>query len=218
VYHDKDTGQFIGVPKEWSEVLNQQFGITPKLLPSIQLQEYNAKIPRVLIQLKETLSSHDGFHQVGIFRLAPNAMDNNLMKATINRGKFDQNEQNIDCNVYANLIKVWFRDLPDPLLNCIRPELIENANTQDDVVKIIQQFPEPNQSIFLWLCDLCVDVSVHDQENKMGPQNLAIVIGPNLFNTETFENPMKAMTYSAKVVEFFKKSIIWRQAKLSNTK
>ena len=45
----------------------------------------------------------------------------------------------------------------------------------------------------------------------MGAENMAIVVAPNLFNTDKFENPMKAMTYSQKVVEFFKNSILWRQ-------
>jgi len=115
--------------------------------------------------------------------------------------------------VYANLIKVWFRDLPDPLLNCVLPERVEMATKEEDVVKVIADFPEPQKSIFLWLCDMCVECAVFETVNKMGPKNLAIVIGPNLFNTNQFENPMKAMTYSAKVVEFFEKAIRWRQAK-----
>jgi hypothetical protein len=36
---------------------------------------------------------------------------------------------------------------------------------------------EPQCSIFLWLLDLCLDVSANSATNKMTPQNLAIVIG-----------------------------------------
>jgi len=211
VYHNKNDGKYVGLPKEWMKILNKQFGVAPKLLPSVQLPQYSAKIPRILIQLKSILSSENGFHQVGIFRLAPNSNHNNAIKAKIDSGEFDFNEEKVDFNVYANLIKVWFRDLPDPLLNCVAPELIENINTQDDVIKIVAQLPEPNQSVFLWLCDMCVEVSAFEDENKMGPKNLAIVIAPNLFDISTFQNPTKAISYTAKVVEFFKISIIWRQ-------
>ncbi|ETO20880.1 RhoGAP domain-containing protein, partial [Reticulomyxa filosa] len=248
VTYDKDEGVFHGLPKEWEELLNKQFGVSPKHIPGVKLPQYSAKIPKVLVILKEKLVEANGYQQVGIFRLAPDARDNNAIKSSIDSGKFEMNSQQADVNVYANLIKVWFRDLPDPLLSCVAPERVEMASKESDVVKIISDFPEPHKSIFLWLCDMCVECACYESVNKMGPkvyiyiyiciytymymyiyvnfslrkscdqflyttlQNLAIVIGPNLFNTEKFENPMKAMTYSAKVVEFFEKAIKWRQA------
>ncbi|ETO24323.1 RhoGAP domain-containing protein, partial [Reticulomyxa filosa] len=220
VTYDKDEGVFHGLPKEWEELLNKQFGVSPKHIPCVKLPQYAAKIPKVLVILKEKLIDANGYQQVGIFRLAPDARDNNAVKSSIDSGKFEINGQQADVNVYANLIKVWFRDLPDPLLNCVAPERVEMATKEADVVKIISDFPEPHKSIFLWLCDMCVECAVYENINKMGPKvtllslffNLAIVIGPNLFNTSKFENPMKAMTYSAKVVEFFEKAIKWRQS------
>ncbi|ETO25477.1 RhoGAP domain-containing protein, partial [Reticulomyxa filosa] len=236
VIYDEAAGMFYGLPKEWEELLNKQFGVSPKHLPGVKLPQYTAKIPKVLVVLKERLVEANGYQQVGIFRLAPDARDNNAVKSSIDSGKFQlSGNDRADVNVYANLIKVWFRDLPDPLLNCVAPERVEMANKEEDVVKIIADFPEPQKSIFLWLCDMCVECAVHENVNKMGPkviivlfhfflhfiffnwkkkqkQNLAIVIGPNLFNTTKFENPMKAMTYSAKVVDFFEKAIKWRQS------
>jgi len=212
VTYDKDEGVFHGLPKEWAEMLNKQFGVAPKYIPGVKLPQYTAKIPKVLVILKEKLVIANGYQQVGIFRLAPDARDNNAVKSSIDSGKFEAGGEKADVNVYANLIKVWFRDLPDPLLNCVAPERVEMASKEEDVVKIVSEFPEPHKSIFLWLCDMCVECAVYENVNKMGPKNLAIVIGPNLFNTNKFENPMKAMTYSAKVVEFFEKAIKWRQA------
>jgi len=106
---------------------------------------------------------------MGIFRLAPNAQDNTQMKLLIDSGKFAEEEKR-DMNVYANLIKVWFRDLPKPLLSGIKPELVEMARNEKDVIKVINLFTEPHQSIFIWLCDLCCDCAVYEKINKMGPQ------------------------------------------------
>ena len=177
----------------------------------VQFNEYETKIPKVLVTLRSALEEANGYQQVGIFRLAPNASDSKAVKEKIDKGQLSENEEKVDVNVYANLIKVWFRDLPDPLLNCVNPDLIEHVQNVNDAANVVNGFPEPNKSIFLWLCDMCVDIAKYEKTNKMGAQNMAIVVGPNLFNADTFENPMKAMTYSGKVVEFFKHAILWRQ-------
>jgi len=210
--HDKETGLYTGLPKEWLEHLNKQFGVAPKDLPCVQLEEYEAKIPKVLVNLRHKLEEADAYQQVGIFRLAPNASDNKAVKEKIDKGVMDgAEEEKVDVNVYANLIKVWFRDLPVPLLNCINPDLIEHVESPEMAGKVVHQMPEPSKSIFLWLCDMCVDVAQYEKHNKMGAGNMAIVVGPNLFNADNIENPMKAMTFSGKVVEFFKHAILWRQ-------
>merc|ERR1712013_677277 len=211
VTHDKDTGLYTGLPAEWLEHLNKQFGVNPKQLPSVALHGYTSKIPKVLVTLRTALESAHAYEQVGIFRLAPNAEKNKQMKSQIDKGQsvgFDG--VNVDVNVYATLIKVWFRDLPDPLLNCVNPDMIEHVASKEEASKVVQTMAEPNQSIFLWLCDMCVEIAKYEKTNKMSAGNMAIVVGPNLFNTNQFENPMKAMTYSGKVVEFFKHAILWR--------
>ena len=169
VVHDKDTGEFHGLPKEWMEALNKQFGVKPHMLPSVKLERYSHKIPKVLITLRQKLEDANAYEQVGIFRLAPNATASDQMKATIDKGKFDSSEE-VDSNVYANLIKVWFRDMPDPLLNCVDPTMIEMAQKENDVAQVVSQFPEPQKSIFEWLCDMCVECAKFEKVNKMGPQ------------------------------------------------
>lgn len=170
VVHNKDTGEYHGLPKEWMEELNKQFGVKPHMLPSVKLNAYSHKIPKVLVTLRQKLEDANAYSQMGIFRLAPNATANDAMKATINKGKFDGGSDDVDSNVYANLIKVWFRDLPDPLLNCVDPVKIEMAQKENDVAQIVNQFPEPQKSIFEWLCDMCVECAKHEKVNKMGPQ------------------------------------------------
>lgn len=214
VTHDKDTGLYTGLPAEWLEHLNKQFGVNPKQLPSVALPAYASKIPKVLVTLRQALEDADAYQLVGIFRLAPNADKNKRMKDKIDKGGSgacsEEKAEDTDVNVYANLIKVWFRDLPDPLLNCVNPDMIEHVSSESEAAKVVQTMAEPNQSIFLWLCDMCVDIAKFEKTNKMSAGNMAIVVGPNLFNTNQFENPMKAMTYSGKVVEFFKHAILWR--------
>lgn len=211
-YFDKDDKKFKGnFPEEWLSELNKQFGVPVHQLPSKSLPTYKSGIPTILLDLKAALKNNDGYQQVGIFRLAPNAGDNDSVKNLINSlGGTNGVSGMDDVNVCANLIKVWFRDLPAPLFSAVKPSLIESSQTVESVSKGVKEFPEPNKSILLWLWDLCVEVAAHKDINKMGPQNLAIVIGPNLFNTEAIKNPMAAMTFSTKVVTFFQRGIEWR--------
>merc|ERR1711879_324358 len=209
-YYDEAEQKFKGnFPKGFLAVLNKQFGMPPGKLPSTQVPGYGAKIPQVLLDLKSALKANGGYQQVGIFRLAPNAEESNSVKDLIDAGGAYKDK--CDVNVTANLIKVWFRALPTPLLNAVKPSLIEQAQTKAAVSQAMDTFPEPNKSILLWLWDLCVEVAAFQETNKMSPQNLAIVIGPNLFNTDSIQNPMAAMTFSAKVVTFFQRGIELRQ-------
>jgi len=210
-YFDPETQKFVGnFPESFKLALNKQFGVQPKHLPSREVPGYKAKIPAVLLDLKKLLKKLGGYEAVGIFRLAPVGKINDLIKERINRGE-DWEEKINDVNLCANLLKVWFRDLPTPIMNEVEKKVIEMSQDVDSVARATESFPEPSQSILLWLWDMCVEVAEHEATNKMGAQNLAIVIGPNLFNTESFENPMRAMTFSGKVVTFFQRGIEWRQ-------
>merc|ERR1712154_125896 len=92
VTHDKETGLYSGLPAEWMDHLNKQFGVNPKLLPGVELKQYASKIPKVLVRLRHALEEHDAYKQVGIFRLAPNASVNNEVKSLIDKGKLNDEE------------------------------------------------------------------------------------------------------------------------------
>lgn len=210
-YFDPETQKFVGnFPESFKLALNKQFGVPPKQLPSLPVKGYKAKIPVVLINLKKLLKNLGGYDVVGIFRLAPEGKNNEMIKGKINRGE-EWEEKINDENLCANLLKVWFRELPTPIMNEVEQSLIAQSQDVETVAKAVEKFPEPSQSILLWLWDMCVEVAEHVETNKMGAQNLAIVIGPNLFNTDSFANPMLAMTFSGKVVTFFQRGIEWRQ-------
>lgn len=206
-------GQFSGLPQEWSEELNKNFGVPPKMLAQKEkLPGYESPIPRVLVQMNAYLQNNSGYYAVGIFRKAPDSTENSDIKKLLDSGNFDV--RGCDVHVMANLIKVWFRDLPTPILDSIDPEVkqrIASAQSTQAAADLLQRFPEPQRSIIMWLLDVCVNIARYEDRNKMTAQNLAIVIGPNLFNVDSYNDPMAAMGFSQKVVAFFQKCIEWRQ-------
>jgi len=196
-----------GVPQHWLTVLTKQFGVKPQHLPYVDCG-YNAKIPKVLVMLKKCIIAGNGYYKEGIFRLAPKAADCDKVKALIEQGKLEWwDSTQYDVNVFANLLKVWLRELPDRLLSPMQVEEME-LQSEQQCREALQSLPEPNKSIFFWLCDLCVEVVQHEQLNKMTAQNLAIVIAPNLLDVEKCQN---SMTSLRKVMEFFVQCIVWRQ-------
>jgi len=219
VEFDPVTGAYIfhgKTPEGFKQMANQQFGVPPRNLARVNVtdpctgESYPSKIPVLLIQLKQRLLDLGGLEEKGIFRLAPDANECKQIKNYINEGT-EWQEMDVDVNVIANLLKVWFRDLPIPLLNCVESRVIEMNQEVSKVAASVATFPEPFQSLLMWLWDFCVDIAENSQVNKMGIQNLGIVIGPNLFNTQNFDNPMKAMDFSGKVVTYFQKGIEWRK-------
>lgn len=199
------------LPEGWEAVANQKFNVPPASLRGVLLDPYDFKVPILLEQMKHRIKQLNGLQEVGIFRLAPDATECDRMKEMMNSGQ-DWQDEDCDVNAIANLLKIWFRSLPTPILNIVEPALIEmNHDSVEGVANAIPEFPECERTLLLWLWDFCVEIAEHQDVNKMGVQNLSIVIGPNLFNTDNFQNPMKAMEFSSKVVGFFQKGVEWRQ-------
>mmetsp|Transcript_21586 Transcript_21586/g.52845 ORF Transcript_21586/g.52845 Transcript_21586/m.52845 type:complete len:501 (-) Transcript_21586:350-1852(-) len=205
VKFDPVTRRYTGLPKEWGweKNLQRQFGLGPKAVECQRVEGYKSRIPHVLIQMKEYLFNNGGLQSEGIFRLAPDQEECSRVKKQLDSASF---ESCSDINVIANLIKVWLREMPERLLTGANPIAMQDCKNEKEALDIISTISEPNQSILLWLLDMMIEVSEFHSENKMSPQNLAIVMAPNLFSSDDL-NPMAALVYSQKVAVFVFKSI-----------
>ena len=109
------------------------FGVEPTMLDSARCAEYECPIPVVLSKLKEELFLSDGHLVEGIFRVAPNATECSRIEEAVDEGKADHIDwETVGGPLIANLIKIWFRMLPEPLLQ-VRPTPTPSerlANTQ----------------------------------------------------------------------------------------
>jgi hypothetical protein len=201
VSYNEETAAYEGLPEEWKHI-NQQFGVPLSQVPKSVVEGYVERIPSVLLMMERFLKKHNGRDQVGIFRLAPDAEDCAWVKKQINAGEFKTTS---DVNVIANLIKVWFRDMPVGLYNDITNETIYKIAEMPYDAAIItaeyQNFSEPSRSLILWLLDLMGDIVTNEENNKMGAKNMAIVLSPNLFQINN-DNPMAALTMAQKVADF----------------
>ncbi len=208
VEYDYHNARYLGVPDEWKDAFNKQFGQPIESLPKLKVEPYDHPIPALLLMLERELFEKHGEKEVGIFRLAPDKDECAFVKQSINKGTYDGSA---DVNVIANLIKVFLRELPINVLNVVTEEtLLEGAEEDPGTVGVrVMEFPEPSRSVFLWVIDLCAKIIKHEDTNKMGVRNMAIVISPNLFFM-TDMNPMHALEVSQKVAQFVCQVIRWR--------
>ncbi len=137
--------------------------------------------------MKEYLFANGGPTQVGIFRIAPDQEENARVKDELNKGTFVSCR---DVNCISNLIKVFFRELPEKILDGVDPKALGACYTESDAAKLMNLLLPASRAVFSWLLDLCVDITALEKTNKMTPQNLAIVFAPNMFNPDSIPDPM----------------------------
>jgi len=173
------------------------FGVDPLTLEMVD--DNGLRVPSVLVSMKNYLVQNNGFVQEGIFRLAGEQTEIYRIKDLMNKkAAYDTN----DVNAIATLIKIWYRDLPLPVLNALPQESIVNCGEMADCVTAYNALPEPQKTLVGWLLDLLAMVAVNSPVNKMTSQNLAIVLAPNLYDINS-TNPMEGLILSQKCAQFF---------------
>lgn len=141
------------------------------------------RISCVLKRCCEFLLKKECLTEQGILRLAPSSSRLKRFKASIGIAA----EEDFDVHTVAGALKIYLRELPEPLLISNKfSEWEEAVNTKDpqDRLKclklLIDSLPEVNKKNLQYLCHFLVQVEKHKDENKMNSSNIATVMGPNL--------------------------------------
>jgi len=176
---------------------NGAFGIDPNRLE--QTDDNGYRVPLILVNMKKFILEKGGLTTEGIFRLAGEQTEIRRIKDAMNKKTYDFVTN--DINAIASLIKIWYRELPVPILNTLPQDCIMNFSTASDCVQAYDTLPEPQKTLLSWLMDFLVQIQRNNAVNKMTSQNLAIVIAPNLYDIST-PNPMEGLILSQKCAQF----------------
>lgn len=147
-----------------------------------------SKVPLIVRQCVEEIERR-GMDEVGIYRVSGVATDIQALKAA-----FDSNNKDVsvmmremDVNAIAGTLKLYFRELPEPLFTDeLYPNFAGGIALSDSVAKescmlnLLLSLPEPNLVTFLFLLDHLKRVAENEGINKMSLHNLATVFGPTL--------------------------------------
>ncbi|XP_062376741.1 rho GTPase-activating protein 12b isoform X2 [Sardina pilchardus] len=114
-----------------------------------------------------------------------------------------------DIHVTTGALKMFFRELPEPLFTYASFNDFVNAIKSPDyqqrvgsVRDLIRQLPRPNQDTMQTLFKHLKRVIDHGDENRMTSQSVAIVFGPTLLRPEAESGNMAVhMVYQNQIVE-----------------
>uniref|UniRef100_A0A674N5J8 ABR activator of RhoGEF and GTPase n=1 Tax=Takifugu rubripes TaxID=31033 RepID=A0A674N5J8_TAKRU len=155
-----------------------------------------SKVPYIVRQCIEEVEKR-GIDEVGIYRISGVATDIQALKTA-----FDTNTKDIlvmlsdmDINAIAGTLKLYFRELPEPLLtDRLYPAFMEGIALSDPAAKencmmhLLRSLPEPNLMTFLTLLEHLKRVAEKEPINKMSLHNLGTVFGPTLLRPSESES------------------------------
>ncbi|KAG6821028.1 hypothetical protein H0H93_007918 [Arthromyces matolae] len=159
------------------------FGETLDGIIRLQERKYPfQKVPIILPFLADGILALGGFKAEGIFRVPGDADSVSELKLRIDRGYYTTDGVN-DPNVLASLMKLWLRELCDPLVpEEMYNECITNSKDAGACVQIVERLPTINRRVVLFVISflqLFLEERV-ESLTKMTPANLALVMAPNL--------------------------------------
>ncbi|XP_041440354.1 rho GTPase-activating protein 15 isoform X3 [Xenopus laevis] len=117
-----------------------------------------------------------------------------------------------DVHVITGALKMFFRELPEPLIpfgmfeqfvEAVQiPDLDERIET---ITALVSVLPEPNHDTLKHILSHLKRVMEHSETNRMTTQNIGIVFGPTLMRPEKelFSNIAANMVYQNQAVEHF---------------
>ncbi|KAL4636035.1 rho GTPase-activating protein 25 [Arapaima gigas] len=158
------------------------------------------QVPILVQKCAEFIREH-GLTEEGIFRLP--GQDNQVkhFRDTFDAGERPSFPRDTDVHTVASLFKLYLRELPEPVvpwaqyqdfLECSK-YLDPNSLVGRDKLDVqISLLPRANYNLLSYICRFLYEVQQNSKVNKMNVENLATVIGVNLFKPQ-IEDPVTMM-------------------------
>ncbi|PWN33120.1 RhoGAP-domain-containing protein [Meira miltonrushii] len=157
-----------------------------------QMIRDNVDVPPILEKCADAIEQI-GIENKGIYRLSGTTSKVQRLKA-----KFDADWSSVDLlndeamndiNIVAGCLKLWFRELPEPLMTWeLYGGFIEAAKIENDRLRHIRMhervndLPDANYATLKYLMGHLDKIRAQESINQMGASNLAIVFGPTLLS------------------------------------
>ncbi|CAG8550015.1 6432_t:CDS:2, partial [Acaulospora colombiana] len=158
------------------------FGESLEFIMDLQKQTHpELKVPRILPFLADAIIELKGQSTEGIFRVPGDAEFITELKLRIEKNRYDISGIT-DPNVPSSLLKLWLRDLADPLIPAdFYDRCIKFAEDKDMTIEIVKSLPEINKRVVTYTIDFLQ--KFYNPETtiltKMNVHNLAMCFAPN---------------------------------------
>lgn len=179
------------------------FGSALQEVMSMQKEHYpDRQLPWVQTRLSEEVLALNGDQTEGIFRVPGDIDEVNALKLQVDQWKVPTGLE--DPHVPASLLKLWYRELEEPLIpHEFYEQCIAHYESPEAAVAVVHALPRINRLV---LCYLIRFLQVFVQPanvaiTKMDVSNLAMVMAPNCLRCRSddprviFENTRKEMSF-----------------------
>jgi len=162
------------------------FGVCLDKVESVNVgEDFYCSVPKFLVDSATFLQQH--ISTEGLFRKSGSVQRQKVLKQKADLGEELQNVQPHDV---ASLVKQFFRQLPEPLLtnhlyDCFvkTQRLDEEGDQVEAVLLLCLLLPIAHLTTLQFIMRFLAKVASCSQQSKMGTNNLAIVLTPNLIHS-----------------------------------
>ncbi|KAJ7180639.1 Rho GTPase activation protein [Mycena filopes] len=162
-----------------------------------QMTRDNVEVPLIMEKCCQAIEKY-GIESQGIYRLSGTVTKVANLRQRLDKDlesvDLDSSEWSSDINNVASVMKMWLRELPDPLLTFeLQQGFIDAASECADhkskttglrhirLHERVNDLPDANYATLKYFLAHLHRINQHAAENSMSVQNLAIVFGPTLF-------------------------------------
>ncbi|KAI0741304.1 GTPase activating protein [Daedaleopsis nitida] len=156
-----------------------------------QMTRDDVDVPPIVSKCCDAIEKY-GLDQQGIYRIGGTHSKVMKLKERLDRDldsvNLDAEEWSSDISNVTSVLKLWLRELPDPLFTTSQhADFMDAARYENERARHIKlhervnALPDPNYSTLKYLMSHLHKVVQHEAQNQMSVQNVAIVFGPTLF-------------------------------------
>ncbi|XP_021713386.1 hornerin isoform X2 [Aedes aegypti] len=189
---------------------DSMFGNTLGEVMELQKDKFpDLQLPWIQTTLSEQVLLLNGKQTEGIFRVPADVDEVSMLKNRLDRWEFPENKGTMDAHAPASLLKLWYRELYDPL---IPDDLYDDCVATEDPVEaaaIVEKLPKINRLVLTYLVHFLQQFALPDvvASTKMDSSNLAMVFAPNLLRCQSqdpkviLENARKEMAFMRTLIQ-----------------
>ncbi|GBE88171.1 hypothetical protein SCP_1204010 [Sparassis crispa] len=156
-----------------------------------QMARDGEDLPPIMVKCCQAIEKY-GLQSQGIYRIGGSVSKIAKLKERLDRDldsvDLDAEEWSSDISNVTSVLKMWLRELPEPLLTySLYKSFLDAARNENERLRHIRlhervnDLPDPNYATLKYFMGHLHKVAQHESENAMSIQNLAIVFGPTLF-------------------------------------
>ncbi|KAJ8732179.1 hypothetical protein PYW08_014909 [Mythimna loreyi] len=181
------------------------FGNTLSEVMALQKERFpNRQLPWVQVALSQQVLALNGRDTEGIFRVSADVDEVNALKAKIDNWELPDASTLTDAHAPASLLKLWYRELYEPLIpDALYAACVAAGTDFAACTRALHRLPPINRLVLTYLISFLQQFTAPEvvSQTKMDSANLAMVFAPNCLRCTSqdprviLENARKEMTF-----------------------